>query len=97
MARGAYSKEVISKKIMEAFPDAFIAADGKTIRVPVMEEGERVEVKISLVAAKDCEKGDAVNAFAETNSSSVATETTVAEPTQEELDKVKTLMDKLNF
>lgn len=98
MARGAYSKEVVSKKIMEVFPDAFIASDGKTIRVPVIEEGERIEIKVSLVAAKDCEGGDEISSNVSNASSiNLPQESLVSEPTDAEKQRVKDLMEALSF
>ncbi|AXF52277.1 MAG: hypothetical protein [Caudoviricetes sp.] len=51
MARGAASKEVITKKILETFESSFI--NGKEIRVPMMENGELLQIKIQLTCAKD--------------------------------------------
>ncbi len=55
MAKGQVSKEEITKKLLSTFDGAFIAADGKTIRIPMNEGGEAVEIKVTLTAAKDLE------------------------------------------
>lgn len=49
-ARGAESKEKITQKILETFPGSFIHE--KEIRVPVMENGEQVQIKVVLTCAK---------------------------------------------
>lgn len=51
-ARGTKEKEIITKKIFEMFPDAFM--DGKIIRIPMIdEENQPIQIKLSLTAAKD--------------------------------------------
>ena len=51
MARGAQAKEELTEKILETFPDSFL--NEKTIRVPWIENGEQLELKITLTCAKD--------------------------------------------
>ena len=51
MARGAQAKAELTEKILEIFPDSFI--DEKTIRIPWTENGEQLELKITLTCAKD--------------------------------------------
>lgn len=50
MARGAASKETVKAKILETFPNAF--AYDKEIRIPMMEDGEEIQIKCVLTAAK---------------------------------------------
>ena len=50
MARGASSKEIITKKILEIFDGAFI--NDKEIRIPMEEGGETVQIKVALTCAK---------------------------------------------
>ena len=50
MAKGQKSKIVIQNKILELFPEAFIY--GKEIRIPIEEDGEIIQIKITLTAAK---------------------------------------------
>lgn len=97
-ARGSELKASITEKILNSFEGAFIASDGKTLRIPGIENGERVEIKVSLVAAKDNEGGDTmapISAFGDTPTTSK--ENVVSEPTEEELNRVKTLLEKLSF
>ena len=48
--KGSQAKEEITKKILEVFPSAF--QYDKEIRVPWMENGEQVQIKLTLTAAK---------------------------------------------
>ena len=50
MARGSQSKETITKKILETFDGSFI--NDKEIRIPIEENGEIIEIKCVLTAAK---------------------------------------------
>ena len=52
MAKGAESKSIVTKKILEAFPDAFLYNSDKEIRIPFTEQGEQVEIKVVLSCAK---------------------------------------------
>lgn len=51
-ARGNLSKETVITKLKECFPDAFMV-DGKELRIPLTEEGQEVQIKVSLTCAKD--------------------------------------------
>ena len=48
--KGSQAKEAIIQKLMEVFPDAF--AYEKEIRIPMEENGETVEIKVTLTCAK---------------------------------------------
>ena len=50
MAKGQIAKEEITKKILDTFSGAF--RYDKEIRVPIMENGELVQIKVTLTAAK---------------------------------------------
>ena len=58
MAKGQISKDKIVEKIMEIFPDAFIHE--KVLRIPMEENGDQIEIKCTLTAAKDLVKKAAV-------------------------------------
>lgn len=53
MAKGALSKTLIGTAILQVFPGSFIDSDQKTIRIPTTCEGQLIEVKIQMTAAKD--------------------------------------------
>ena len=48
--KGAQAKEEITKKILEVFPSAF--QYDKEIRIPWVEDGDQVQIKLTLTAAK---------------------------------------------
>ena len=50
-ARGTASKEQIISALQSLFPSAFTA--GKEFRIPLVEDGEEVQIKVSLTAAKE--------------------------------------------
>lgn len=50
MAKGAIAKQEVINKIKEIFPDAF--EYGKELRIPMDEDGVRVEIKVTLTCAK---------------------------------------------
>lgn len=52
MAKGASSKNVVFNKLIEVFPDSFWEDQGKILRIPLEENGEIVEIKVTLTAAK---------------------------------------------
>lgn len=57
MARGAVSKEKITKTILETFAGSFLY--DKEIRIPINEDGELIQIKVTLTAAKtNVESGD---------------------------------------
>ena len=94
MAKGATSKEAVKAKILEVFEGAFIAADGKTIRIPMVEDNEAIEIKVALTAAKDLEGSGAmaVEGEAPVPASPVVQEV----PSQEEIDNAKKMLERLD-
>ena len=50
MARGSIAKEEITKKILETFEGSFL--NEKEIRIPIVENGETIQIKVALTAAK---------------------------------------------
>lgn len=93
MIKGAESKELIYKKLMEVFPNAFMA-DAKTMRIPMKENGEVVEIKVALTAAKDILGGDAPT---ETLSTPAAPAPTLTEPSEQEKQNVVSLLERLGM
>lgn len=89
-ARGTTSKENITKAILQIFGGSFIDSDGKTIRIPTSCEGETVEIKVALTAAKDVIGGTPVNPEVTTTPQNL-------EVTAEELEQVKALIKELGL
>lgn len=52
MAKGTTSKKIITDKLVEVFEGAFLYNDGKEVRIPMIEDGEEVQIKVTLTAAK---------------------------------------------
>lgn len=52
MARGNEAKQRIFKKLLDIFPGSFMQ-DDKTLRIVESENGETLEIKVTLTAAKD--------------------------------------------
>ena len=51
MAKGQIAKQEITKKILETFEGSFLYDGGKEIRIPIIEEGNLVQVKVTLTCA----------------------------------------------
>ena len=50
MAKGSQAKSEITKKLLETFENSFIY--DKEIRIPIMEDGNLVQIKCVLTCAK---------------------------------------------
>jgi hypothetical protein len=103
-ARGSISKENIKNKILETFKGSFLWDNDKEIRIPVLENGEPVQIKVTLTCAKTNVENDendgGVAVFSETKAASASTpvtKTSVAEPTAEEKQAVADLCAKLGL
>lgn len=96
-ARGAWSKEQVWNKILETFPGSFV--NEKEIRVPMIENGERIEIKVTLTAAKTNvgeEKAETV-ASSDNGGSVEEKPVEVAAPSAEEKAQVSNLLAKLGL
>ena len=93
MARGQASKEIITKKILETFEGSF--PYDKEIRIPIEENGEIVQIKVTLTAAKvNVEQGGNT---ALPTANKVEVDTTNREITEEEKKEVKDLISILGL
>lgn len=106
MAKGALAKEQIINQILATFEGAF--KYDKEIRIPLMENGEEVQIKVTLTCAKtNVERGGDVAVPGVSASTAKATisapvsatgkATTIAEPTAEEKKNVADLLSKLGL
>lgn len=98
--KGAAAKAEITSKILAAFPGSF--QYDKEIRVPVMENGEEVQIKVVLTAAKVNVTNGADTAMpgdfpAPTTAPVTPTPATPIEPTIEEKQNVANLLRKLGL
>lgn len=101
MAKGAQSKEAVIAKLLEVFPGSF--QYDKEFRIPMVENGEEIQIKVALTCAKtNVEKGEDTALPGETVSSGAATtvtpaETKVFEQTEEEKANLEALLKKLDI
>lgn len=101
-AKGALAKEEVMNKILAAFPGSFKYE--KEIRIPMMENGEPLQIKVTLTAAKNmvdaggdvAMPGDQSGAFAAAPAQ-LKQDAVMAEPTAEEKQNVKNLMTMLGL
>ena len=99
-AKGSIAKVDIFKKILDTFNGSFMNGE-KELRIPWMENGEQLEIKVTLTAAKDI-LGD-LGAKSQVNpthmepvntSTPMSTQTVNApsEPTEEEKERIAKLV-----
>ena len=99
--RGQASKQSVEAVLLQTFPGAF--KYDKEIRVPMVEDGAEVQIKITLTAAKTnvaCGGDTAVPGAVPTDkvAAPVGTPSIVdIKPTEEEQERVKALMESLNL
>ena len=104
MPKGTVAKTIISKKILDTFEGAFPYNDGKEIRIPIVENGEDIQIKVTLTAAKEnvtpgdenAMPGDDTVAVANV-ATKVTPKTETVEPTKEELNNVSDLLKALGL
>ena len=58
MAKGVIAKEFIKEKLLETFEGSFVYNNGKEVRIPYEENGELVQIKVALTAAKEAVSAD---------------------------------------
>lgn len=101
--KGSVSKEIISKKILDTFEGSFKYE--KEIRIPMIENGEEVQLKLVLTCAKtNVNQGGDIEIPGENEKNEINFETNKKEesiqhiePTQEEKDTVSRLAKMLNL
>ena len=99
MAKGQLAKKAIAQDILKAFEGSFLYNNDKEIRINTIEDGQPVQIKVTLTASKDIvAPGDDV-ALPGTNETVVVDNTTSTiinkepiQPTVEEKQKIKDLL-----
>ena len=87
--KGTQAKAEITEKILEVFPNSFV--NDKEIRIPVMENGEEVQIKVTLTAAKtNIECGGSSNIDTSSSPSAAPVDLTA-----EEKDRLQKLVSSL--
>jgi hypothetical protein len=95
MAKGSIAKEAITQKILGTFEGSFVY--GKEIRIPYDEDGNRVEIKVTLTCAKENVGGDSAFTVTEGQSTQPAQASVPAAPTEEEKANITNLMQRLGL
>ena len=99
-AKGSVSKEIITQKILETFDGAF--KYDKEIRIPIVEDGIEIQIKVTLTCAKTNVESGMDNAIPGTTASTIATPKAIdnhgiAEVTEEEKQNVLKAMKALGL
>ena len=101
-AKGSISKEIIVQKILDTFDGAF--KFDKEIRIPMIEDGAEVQIKVTLTCAKtNVESGmdtaipGAITATTATPTPKVIDNHGIAEVTEEEKQNVLKAMAALGL
>lgn len=104
MAKGSIAKNEIYGKIMETFPNSFMYNDGKELRINTEEDGEPIQIKLVLTAAKTPISNGEDNAlpgvevsFNESLVESKVTESAPAQISDEEKQSIQNLMSRLGL
>ena len=100
MAKGALAKADVTKKILSVFDNAF--EYGKEIRIPMIENGELLQIKCVLTCAKEnveCGADTALPGEFPTPVNAAPTPVNAApiQPTAEEKARVSELLRQLNL
>lgn len=98
--RGSIAKEKITEKILEIFQDGFI--NNKEIRIPYIENGEEVQIKVALTAAKENVENPKSVANFNTSTTVISSESSSQEifsnePSEEEKKNLQMLINKLGL
>lgn len=98
-SRGSYLKQEITKKILEYFPGSFLYNDGKEIRINGKENGENLQIKVTLTCSKTvvgaaAEEQDSIKSNPQEN---LTTTQVLTEPSDEEKKRLQILLNSLNI
>jgi hypothetical protein len=96
MARGSESKQKVLNKILESFEGSFLYNNGKELRIPMEEDGMRVEIKVALTCAKTNVGGDGDSVESQ-GEVSAPVNTPAAAPTEQEKQNIADLMSRLGL
>ena len=94
-ARGQELKNQIVNKILEVFPNSFI--NGKEIRICGNENGEEVQIKVTLTAAKENIVNEAVEKPTIAATTTPSTDDYTVEITSKEKRTVAEMLAALNL
>lgn len=101
--KGAIAKNTIFTKLMEVFPNSFMYNDNKELRINTTENGEPVQIKLSLTCAKTPVESNNSNTMSTPESSGElnweeskpSSSSIIEQLTQEEKENVARLVKQL--
>ena len=97
MGKGAIAKKEVISKLKEVFPNMFEYGN-KELRIPMMEDGQRVEIKVALTCAKTNVGGDDASMESGVQTLDFSNETPAnIEPSAEEKQNIAELMSRLGL
>ena len=106
-AKGSIAKAEIMSTILATFPNSFAFNDGKEVRINYTENGELVQIKVTLTAAKVPVEVDVPAATVTSAAAgdiddvpfpiSTPAEKVPDEPTDEEKERLTSLLKALNL
>ncbi len=98
--KGSVVKQSITEKILETFPGSFLYNDGKEIRINGTENGELVQIKVTLTASKTPvgidDSADAADGVTPVASSTDETKVP-SEPSDDEKQRLQSLLSRLGL
>lgn len=98
MAKGTKVKAEVYKKILEVFPGSFMYNSDKELRIPMVEDGEPIQLKLTLTVSKTPVENN--NAAGQSDDSFPAPVSSVAAPPQvsnEEKQALQAMMERLGL
>ena len=99
--KGTILKKEITDKILATFEGSFLYNDGKEIRIPGLEDGQELQVKVALTCAKTNVSPNGEDMLPGEDISREESITNVSqtsiEITQEEKDNIKKMMEVLGL
>jgi hypothetical protein len=94
---GAKAKQEVFNKLQEVFPDTFWATD-KEFRICVQEDGKEVQLKVALTASKEnIAHKQAAASTKPVEVSPQSVKVLVAQPSEEEIETLRVMMEKLGM
>lgn len=99
--KGTILKKEITDKILATFEGSFLYNDGKEIRIPGLEDGQELQVKVALTCAKTNVFPNGENALPGEDATTEVlipnTTQAAVEITQEEKNNIKKMMEVLGL
>lgn len=100
-AKGSILKQEIIEKILATFPGSFLYNDGKEVRINGTENGENLQIKVTLTCAKVAVEGGDNIAFSDAATADMkpveTNEKIPQEPTPIEKERLAILLNKLGL